>query len=202
MWLVGDIGGTKTDLAVISPERGLRAPIARGRFASGEYLSLADIARQFLAADDTRVLRALFAVAGPVVDGKAVLTNLPWVVDESTLRDALGIESVRLVNDVQAMAAAVPHLEADDVLSLQPGEASAHGAIAVIAAGTGLGEAFLTWDGTRYRAHPSEGSHSNFGPTTPRETELLARMPVKLMRGSVALIGAGASALEHLAPLT
>jgi glucokinase len=173
MLLVGDIGGTKPELAVVSSPNDLRAPIAGKRFPSGAYPSLEDIAREFLADVDAPVRRAAFAVAGPVVDGRAVLTNPTWVVEESVLQAALGLEFVRLLIDVEAMAAAVPHLQPGDVLSLQPGEPSEHGAIAVIAAGTGLGAAFLTWDGSGYRAHASEGSHSNCGPTTPHETELL-----------------------------
>jgi Glucokinase len=125
MLLVGDIGGTKTDLAVVDPVAGLRAPIARNRFPSGVYTSLEDITREFLADVDAPVQHAVFAVAGPVVDGRAVLTNLPWVVEESSLRAALELESVRLLNDVEAMAAAVPHLQPSDVLTLQPGEPSA-----------------------------------------------------------------------------
>ena len=191
--LVGDIGGTKTELAVVSPEQGIRAPIARNRFPSGDYPSLEAIARQFLADEGISVQRAVFAVAGPVVDGRAVLTNLPWVLEESLMQATLGIETVRLLNDVEAMAAAVPHLQPSDVLTLQPGEPSACGAIAVIAAGTGLGEAFLTWDGTRYRAHPSEGSHTNFGPTTPHETELLRYLQARWGRVSYERVCAGRS---------
>src|SRR6266508_5068489 len=122
MLLVGDIGGTKTDLAVVSQDQGPRQQIARQRFPSGGYPSLEHIARAFLDEVHLPVRSALFAVAGPVVNGRAVLTNLPWVADESELQATLGLDFVRVVNDVQAMAAAVPHLQSADVLTLQPGE--------------------------------------------------------------------------------
>jgi glucokinase len=171
--LAGDIGGTKTDLATFDAERGPRTPVAQQRFSSGDYRSLEAIAHEYLAHVDVGVSRACFAVAGPVSGGRAVLTNLPWEIDASRLQAALGLESVRLVNDVEAMATAVPHLEPSELRTLQAGHAVAGGTIAVIAPGTGLGQAFLTWDGSGYRAHPSEGSHSDFAPTTTREVALL-----------------------------
>jgi glucokinase len=165
--LAGDIGGTKTDLAVFGVERGPRAPVAQQRFSSGDYRSLEAIAHEYLAHVDVAVSRACFAVAGPVSGGRAVLTNLPWEIDASRLQAALGLESVRLLNDVEAMATAVPHLEPSELRTLQAGHAVAGGTIAVIAPGTGLGQAFLIWDGSAYRAHPSEGSHTDFAPNRP-----------------------------------
>jgi glucokinase len=185
MLLVGDIGGTKTDLAVIDPTSPLTVPLARQRFPSREYASLEDIAREFLAEVHVPVRQACFAVAGPVINGKAVLTNLSWMVDESSLQAALGLESVRLLNDVEAMAAAVPRIQPSDLLTLQPGESVERGPIAVIALGTGLGEAFLTWDGSRYRAYASEGSHNDFGPTNSREAELFYYLAARWTRVSV-----------------
>jgi glucokinase len=173
MLLVGDIGGTKTDLAVFSTERGAWAPLAEKRFTSASYPSLEAIAREFLAQADFPLTHACFAVAGPVVNGRAVLTNLPWLVEESGLQSALHLQSVRLLNDVEAMAAAVPHLRPADLVTLQEGTPEPGGAMALIAVGTGLGEAFLTWDGFHYRAHASEGGHSDFGPTSDEEMELL-----------------------------
>jgi glucokinase len=193
MLLVGDIGGTKTDLALFSAERGLRAPIAQKRYSSGQYPSLEAIAGEFVAETGLPVTHACFAVAGSVIEGKATLTNLPWVVQESELQSALRVEFVHLLNDVEAVAAAVPHLQLTDLNTLQAGEAVPGGAIAVIAAGTGIGEAFLTWDGARYRAHASEGGHTNFGPTTPRETELLRYLQARWGRVSYERVCAGRS---------
>lgn len=193
MLLAGDIGGTKTAMAVFSTETGPRAPIAEKVFPSGDYSSLEAIARQYISEVGLPVTQACFAVAGPVSRGQASLTNLPWIVEESALREALGLDLVSVMNDVEAMANAVPHLQPSELRTIQEGEVVPGGAIALIAPGTGLGEAFLTWDGTRYRAYPSEGSHSNFGPTTPRETELLKYLQARWGRVSYERVCAGQS---------
>ena len=171
--LAGDIGGTKTNLAIFSPEKGWHAPLVEQTFPSAQYPSLEAIAREFLAQQHFPIERASFGVAGPVVGGRATITNLPWVMDEEQLSVALHIPSVRLLNDLDAIAHAVPFLEPDDLHTLNVGQAVPGGAIAVIAPGTGLGEAFLTWDGLHYQAHTSEGGHADFAPTNPLELELL-----------------------------
>jgi glucokinase len=193
MLLAGDIGGTKTALAVYSPDNGPRAPFAEKIFPSHDYPSLEAIAREYLAEVDLPVTRACFAVAGPVSRGRATLTNLPWVVEESALEQALGLESVSLLNDVEAMAAATPHLRPGEVHTLREGEPEPGGAIALIAPGTGLGLAFLTWDGSRYHAYPSEGGHADFGPTTAQQTELLCSLQARWGRVSYERVCAGRS---------
>jgi glucokinase len=173
MLLAGDIGGTKTDLAVFSAETGPRLALAEATFPSGRYPSLEVLVREFLGQIDLAVQRASFGVAGPVVGGRATTTNLPWVIDATQLEQTLGLSSVRLLNDLVAIANAVPSLEPSDLHTLNAGE-PVHGSnVAVVAPGTGLGEAFLTWDGTRYRPHASEGGHADFAPTTPLQIELL-----------------------------
>jgi glucokinase len=196
MLLAGDVGGTKTALALFDLERGPREPIAEKVFPSGDYPGLESIAREYLAEVDLPVSQACFAVAGPVDQGKASLTNLPWLIDESVLREAINIDRVTLLNDVQAMATAIPHLEADDLRTLREGEPMPHGVIALIEAGSGLGEAFLVWDGSRYRACPSEGSQSNFGPTTARETDLLKYLQARWTRVSYEQVCSGHSIPE------
>ena len=173
MLLAGDIGGTKTDLAVFSAEKGPRSPLAQSRFHSADYPSLEAMAREFLGRVGLPVNRACFGVAGPVVDGRAQLTNLPWLLEETALREALDLASARLLNDLEAIANAVPHLLPSELHTLSTGVPVAGGAIAVIAPGTGLGEAFLTWEGADYRPNPSEGGHADFGPIGPAEVELL-----------------------------
>ena len=170
--LAADIGGTKTDLGVYALGSGPRAPLATGRLPSTDYDGIVPLARAFLDAHGLAVDYACFDVAGPVVDSRAQLTNLPWVLEEAPLARALGVKAVWLLNDLVATAAAVPHLAASDVVALNAGRAVAGGTIAVIAPGTGLGEAFLTWDGHRYRAYASEGGHASFGPATPDEAAL------------------------------
>ncbi len=155
MLLAGDIGGTKTDLAVFSAEKGPRAPLAHARFPSADYPSLEAMAREFLGHVRLSVHQACFGVAGPVVSGCARLTNLPWLVEETDLREVLTLQAARLLNDLEAIANAVPHLLPSDLHTLSTGAPVTGGAIAVLAPGTGLGEAFLTWEGTDYHAHPS-----------------------------------------------
>ena len=173
MLLAGDIGGTKTILAIYSTESGPHAPLAEATYPSAEYPSLETLASKFLAQVNLKVERASFGVAGPVVGGRATVTNLPWVLDEAQLRRALDVSAVHLLNDVLAVAHAVPGLGAADVRTLNQGSPAHGGAIAVIAPGTGLGEAYLTWDGARYRAFASEGGHTDFGPNTLLEMEML-----------------------------
>jgi glucokinase len=173
MLLAGDIGGTKTSLVIVSAEAGPRAPLAEATFASAHYPSLEAIVREFLLQVDLKVERATFGVAGPVVAGRARITNLPWVVEERRLQESLSLASVRLLNDLEAIANAIPFLEPADLHTLSEGERASAGAIAVIAPGTGLGEAYLIWDGSRYRAYASEGGHAAFAPVTSLEVELL-----------------------------
>jgi len=180
MLLAGDIGGTKTNLAVFSPETGPRAPLAEATFPSADYPSLETIVREFLSQTDLKVERASFGVAGPVVAGRATTTNLDWMLDERQLQEALNLSSVRLLNDLDAIAHAVPLLEPADLHTLNQGQPTPGGTIAVVAPGTGLGEAFLTWDGSRYRTHASEGGHADFAPTNRFEIELLRYLQERL----------------------
>jgi glucokinase len=171
--LAGDIGATKTNLAIFSPEDGPRAPLAEATFPSADYPSLEALVREFLSQVALKVDRASFGVAGPVAAGRTTVTNLPWVMDETQLQETLNLSSVRLLNDLNAIAHSVPFLEPADLRTLNVGQPTSGGAIAVIAPGTGLGEAFLTWDGSRYRPHASEGGHADFAPTNLFEVELL-----------------------------
>lgn len=176
MLLAGDIGGTKTILAVFSLEDGPRRPLVEATFPSADYPTLEAVVCQFLSRLDLQLDRGCFGVAGPVVNGQATITNLPWQMHEDTLAEALGLDVVSLLNDLESIANAIPLLEADDLYSLNDEAPTPGGAIAVVAPGTGLGEAFLTWDGTRYIAQPSEGGHASFGPTSELEIELLRYM--------------------------
>lgn len=174
MLLAGDIGGTKTHLAIIDPAVGPRAPQAEAIYPSADYADLTTIAHDFLARHPSPITGASFGVAGPVVDGRATITNLSWAVDAIAVAAELGVERLRLLNDLEAIGHAVPHLAGDDLQSVLPGTARPGGAIAIVAPGTGLGEGFLTWDGVAYRPHPSEGGHTDFAPTTRLEMDLLA----------------------------
>jgi glucokinase len=179
MLLAGDIGGTKTNLAVFSPEKGLREPMAERTFVSDHYTNLESLAQEFVDEVNLPITHASFGVAGPVENDEATITNLPWLIRASRLQEKLGLRSVRLLNDLEAIANAVPALTAADLYELHEGETAVSGNIAVIAPGTGLGEAFLTWDGSRHHAYASEGGHVDFAPTNRFETGLLSYLQEK-----------------------
>lgn len=173
MLLAGDIGGTKTDLAIFSPEEGPKAPLAKATFPSADYSSLETLAKSFLSRVDLTVTQACFGVAGPVVGDRVEVTNLPWVIDAEKVRQELDLSTVQLLNDLSATANAIPFLEDDELHTLNEGEPDPEGAIAIIAPGTGLGEGFLTRDETRYVPQASEGGHTDFAPTDATQIELL-----------------------------
>lgn len=174
MILAGDIGGTKTTLGIYSSKKGLENPLALKTFASADYAGLEEIVTAFISNFNFDIEKAAFGVAGPVSGGKAQITNLPWVIDEDNLKASLGISSVKLLNDLEAIAWSIPSLKETDIHPLSHKSKRVQGGtIAVIAPGTGLGEAFLVWDGSRYLAHPSEGGHADLAPTNELEIELL-----------------------------
>ncbi len=171
--LAGDVGGTKTALAVVSAEKGPRAPLAEIALPSAGYPSLEALVLDFLGRTSVKIGRACFGVAGPVAGGRARITNLPWLIDAARLGEALGVGEVQLLNDLEALACALPALPASEVLTLSAGEPDPSGNLAVIAPGTGHGEAFLTRRGGRLRAHASEGGHADFAPQGGLEIDLL-----------------------------
>jgi len=173
MLIAGDIGGTKTDLAIYSPESGPHTPLAQTEVHSGDYPSLQAMVKEFLAQHKTSVDVASFDVAGPVINGRVKTTNLPWTLDEETLANDLDLKAAHLMNDLEAVARAVPALRTEDVITISQGKPVKNGPIAIIAPGTGLGESFLTWNGSEYIAHSSEGGHSDFAPTDERQIRLL-----------------------------
>ncbi|NJP05749.1 MAG: glucokinase [Chloroflexaceae bacterium] len=173
MILAGDIGGTKTHLAIFSAEQGAHDPIVEAIFPSALYRSLDAMASEFLERVGTSIDAACFGVAGPVVGNRARITNLPWIIDAEHLGETLRVERVRLINDLEAVANAVPVLQATDLYTLNAGKPVDYGAIGIIAPGTGLGEAFLVWDGNQYQAYPSEGGHATFGPNSLIEVDML-----------------------------
>lgn len=174
MLLAGDIGGTKTVLALFAEETGPRHPLHKEMFPSKDYPSLEAIIASYLQAKDVDVSHAVFGVAGPVVRDRAAITNLPWVLDGRQLEQAFSFERAHLLNDLQAVATAIPILEDDDVVTLHAGNPEPGGTIGVIAPGTGLGQAYLVWQGQRYQAFPSEGGHADFAPDGALQVELLS----------------------------
>jgi len=171
--LAGDIGGTKTNLAVYSLQ-GLERPslVREASFPSKDYDGLGSVVREFLAAGDQKLAAAAFGIAGPVIDDAVATTNLPWKVDARQLARQLGCERVRLMNDLETTAYGAMILAPEDLHTLNAGVERA-GNRAIIAAGTGLGQAFLLWDGTRHRPSGTEGGHVDFAPRDDKEAALL-----------------------------
>ena len=174
MILAGDIGGTKTVLALFQKDNhGAMACIQEQTFASQEYLVFEQILDNFLPRGSA-VDSACFGIAGPVVDQRCQMTNLSWCVDAATLKIKLGTDKVKLLNDLEAMAIGMLHLPDDELVELNPNAADQSGNIAVIAAGTGLGEAILYWDGTKHHPMATEGGHCDFAPQNEQHDKLLA----------------------------
>ena len=172
--LIGDIGATKTDLAVIDPGRGPGAALAARTFQSASFASVEALLKAFLSHVNLSVEAVILGVAGPVSGGRSRITNLPWIMDEREIATSLGIQSVRLLNDIEAVAYAVPSLGDDDVQTLNAGDPWEDGNRVIIAPGTGLGEAFLVRGGNRYFPIASEGGHADFAPGNDMEAELLS----------------------------
>jgi glucokinase len=185
--LAGDIGGTKTLLGLFERAEGRPKQLAARAFGTLDYGDLTDIIAEFL--DGTsgarpRIASACFGVAGPVIDQAADLTNVPWRVDARKAGRMFGVP-VHLLNDLQAMAYAVPALDDSELLVLQKGEPVSAGNMAIIAAGTGLGEALLHHVDGRRVPSPSEGGHADFAARTEREFALVRDLTQRYGRADV-----------------
>ena len=175
MILAGDVGGTKVHLALYNFEAGRLIPVRDHKYPAGEFASLDDVVHDFLKdpAEKAQITAACFGLPGPVRDGRLKLTNLPWSLDVRELQPSLGIEHIFLINDLEANGYGIPELAPASIVTLHEGDADAQGHQGLIAAGTGLGEALLIWDGKGHRPIPSEGGHCDFAARTDREIALL-----------------------------
>jgi glucokinase len=179
--LAGDVGGTKCNLALFSEKDGKLTAVYKQRFASKDFAQFDLIVREFsrqaaphLANEKVRA--AGFGVAGPVINNRVRATNLPWTVDATILGNELKLADVVLMNDLGATGHSIEHLTPEEYCVLNPGKPEHGGTRALLAAGTGLGQSILVWDGARYRVVPSEGGHSDFAPHTEQQIELLRFM--------------------------
>ena len=179
MILAGDIGGTNARLGLFELEESRLRLAAAETYPSREHASLDDIVRRFVAEHPASIERACLAVAGPVTDHRVVATNLAWIVDAERLAGVLGLPSVALINDLVGIARGLDELQATDIVLLHPGRSGAEGNRAIIAAGTGLGEAGAYWDGRTHHPFATEGGHVDFGPRSRLEMELLAYLLAK-----------------------
>lgn len=175
MILAGDIGGTKTVLSLLNREsNGSLTCLQEQSYPSQQYSEFDAILTDFLPADVT-VSSACFGVAGPVVNQRCQTTNLPWLLDAKELKIKLNTAKVKLLNDLEAMALGMLYLPEQDLIELNPNAAQTQaGNIAVIAAGTGLGEAILYWDGNKHYPMATEGGHTDFAAQNVQQDLLLA----------------------------
>lgn len=171
MILAGDVGGTKVHLALYDFTNGKLTYTREERFPAREYSGLEAIVKEFVGADE--VTAACFGVPGPVRDGRLRLTNLPWTLDSRELTLSLGIPHVFLINDLEANGYGIAELTSEQIYTLSEGDTRQIGNRALIAAGTGLGEGLLIWNGHMHVPFPSEGGHSDYAPRNEDEIDLL-----------------------------
>lgn len=176
MTLAGDIGGTSARLAYFEWGGGKLYPRVIEKYPSREAEGLDAIVREFILAHPATIERAAFALPGPVVEGRVKTTNLPWLVEAASLARTIGIPSAGLLNDLEANTYGLFALEPSDFAVLNPGAPNARGNIAVISAGTGLGEGGAAWDGQRYIVFPTEGGHTDFAPRDEIEVALMLHL--------------------------
>ena len=176
MILAGDVGGTKVHLALYNFEGGRLKPVRDHKYPAHDFEKLDDVVKDFLSSDDDRkeVVAACFGCPGPVRNGRLKLTNLPWTLDTAELAVSLSIEHIFLINDLEANGYGIPELAADKIFTLHEGDTTAVGHRGLIAAGTGLGEAVLIWNGKNGHVPiPSEGGHCDFAARNDIEIEML-----------------------------
>lgn len=173
MILAGDIGGTHTRLALFEVANGHFSLVSASVFRSREYSGLDEIVAKFVDTASAHPDTACFGIAGPVRNGRVEASNLPWVVESKRLADELHIHKAVLINDLEANAWGISALDPGDVVTLHPGSKKPVGNQAVIAAGTGLGEAGMYWDGSQHQIFASEGGHADFAPLDDLQIQLL-----------------------------
>src|SRR5262245_9853660 len=195
--LAVDVGGTKTAVAIASVEERSLSILREGVYRSGDYPGLPQILEDFLAKDRQRPRFAGVGVAGPVRGGRARITKLPWSADEKELSRRFRPAVFRIVNDFVANALGLPYLKPRQVRELARGKPEKGGPIALLGAGTGLGEAGLAFVGGRYQPLPSEGGHKDFAPRNDREDRLAAFLRGKTGRAEWDRVLAG-EGLRHI----
>jgi len=186
--LAGDVGATKTKLALYDPSGDLCKPQNVQTFQGQDYPGLVEVLSEYLTRAKKKPLAACFGIAGPVVDGHVKMVNLNWEIDAAELCSDFGLRAAWLINDLKAVANAVPLLKSNELHSINKGKPELHGTVAVIAPGTGVGIGYLTWAADRYQAYATEGGHANFAPANALQDELLA-----FLRGKYSQV-----ALEHV----
>jgi glucokinase len=202
MLLAGDVGGTKTLLGLFTRAPHRPAPASVESFPTVEYDGLVPMIREFLGRQpggEPSIDAACFGVAGPIMGDTAWMTNVPWKVDGKAVAVDFGLSHVRLLNDLVSIAHSISVLHPDELHVLQEGEPNLAGNAALLAAGTGMGQAFLFNDGRRLVPAPSEGGHADFAARTPREWQLVEWLTARNGRAEVEMVvsGIGITNLYH-----
>lgn len=173
MILAGDIGGTKSRLAAFETEGNRLSCVVEKIYPSKEHNGLSEIVADFVKTEGIPARSACFGVAGPVREGRSKISNLPWIIDSRELATQLRLSKVGLINDLEAFAYGIDALESKDFVTISEGAPNAEGNMAVVSAGSGLGEAGLYWDGFRHHPFACEGGHTEFAPKNDVEVDLL-----------------------------
>ncbi|MBI1731706.1 MAG: glucokinase [Gammaproteobacteria bacterium] len=194
--LAGDIGATHARLGLFDAAGGDYRPVAQEKIPCRDASGIADLIGKFSRSNSRPFDRVCLAVAGPVEGGRATMTNLNWSLDAAGLAAQFGLVRADLLNDLEAVGYGLNALAASDLMTLDPGAPSARGNLAVIAAGTGLGECICYWDGTQHRPCAGEGGHTDFGPRNELERELLAFLSGRFPRVSYERVVSGPGLFE------
>jgi glucokinase len=173
MILAGDIGGTKANMGMFDVQGGQLVRVAQQRYVSHEHSGVEDIAENFIrSAGGGKITTAAFGVAGAVLNNRVHTANLPWTVDGALLARRLGLVRVSLLNDLEAACYGIELMQPSDLQTIHPGVPGPPATRAVIAAGTGMGQGTLFWDGKQHTPIPSEAGHADFAPATNQQAEL------------------------------
>jgi len=179
MILAGEIGGTRTRLAAFDKDGSKLQLVVEKSYPSQEHNNLSEVVSGFVKTEGIAVHTACFGVAGPVQRGRSKISNLPWIIDSRDLAKLLKLDTVGMINDLEAYAYGIDGLDSKDFVTLNQGSEDAEGNRAVISARTGLGVAGLYWDGYRHHPFGCEGGHSDFAPRNELEREMLTYLQKK-----------------------
>jgi glucokinase len=179
MLLAGDVGATNIRIAIFSLKEGLKGSIVEDVYPAQGYKSLENVLKIFLDEHKVGVKAASIVVAGPEIKGRIEGTNIPWVVDRDIISEFLNGIPVRIMNDLEGMSNMIPELSNDQIHPLNQGERIPEAPMVVLAPGTGLGEAYLIWNGEDYQPYPSEGGHADFAPTDLIQAQLFKYLQKK-----------------------
>ena len=186
MYLVGDIGGTKTNIVSLEDDNDRYKVIFEKSFPSKNYESLRSIVKEVIEQNKFKIFGACFGVAGPVRNKRCEATNIPWIIDGRKIAEVLNIDlnNIHLLNDLEAAAYGIEALEEKDFFILNKGTVQRNGTRCLISPGTGLGESIIVWDGEKYKPIPTEGGHTDFAPRNKIEIDLLVYLINKYGRVS------------------